>query len=73
MLLTKYWEADTVATGVRDAHFLLIGMPREYRRRGVASALIGHALRATADQNYEHAGFVPKQRHVRWELEARLE
>ncbi len=55
MLLTKYWEADTAATGVRDAHFILIGTLRDYRKRGVASALIGHALRAAADQDYDHA------------------
>ena len=55
MLLAKHWEADTVVTGVRDAHFLLIGTLRGYRRRGVAGALIGHALRAAADQGYECA------------------
>lgn len=53
MLLTKHWEADTAATGVRDAHFILIGTLRDYRKRGVASALIGHALRAAADQDYD--------------------
>jgi ribosomal protein S18 acetylase RimI-like enzyme len=52
MLVTMYWEADTVATGVRDAHFMLIGTLRDYRKRGVATALIGHALRAAADQDY---------------------
>lgn len=55
MLMTMYWGADTVATGVRDAHFMLIGTVREYRKRGVASALIGHALRAAADQGYDRA------------------
>jgi mycothiol synthase len=55
MLVTMYWEADTVATGIRDAHFMLIGTVRDYRRRGVASALIGHALRAAADQGYDRA------------------
>ncbi len=55
MLLTKHWEADTAATGVRDAHFILIGTLRDYRKRGVASALIGHALRAAADQDYDRA------------------
>jgi ribosomal protein S18 acetylase RimI-like enzyme len=55
MLITMYWEADTVATGVRDAHFMLIGTLREYRKRGVASALIARALRAAAAQGYGRA------------------
>ncbi|GAA0931290.1 GNAT family N-acetyltransferase [Virgisporangium aurantiacum] len=55
MLVTMYWEADTVATGVRDAHFMLIGTRRDYRRRGVAGALIAHALRAVADGGYDRA------------------
>ncbi len=53
MLLTKHWEGDTVVTGVREARFMLIGTLRDYRRRGVAGALIGHALRAAADQGFE--------------------
>jgi mycothiol synthase len=55
MLVTMHWAADTAATGVRDAHFMLIGTLREHRNRGVASALIGHALRAAADQGYDRA------------------
>lgn len=55
MLVTMYWEADTVATGVRDAHFMIIGTLREYRKRGVASALIAHALRVAAEQGYGRA------------------
>ncbi|WP_208921507.1 GNAT family N-acetyltransferase [Streptomyces capitiformicae] len=55
MLVTMNWEADTVATGIRDAHFMLIGTLRDYRKRGVASALIRHALRAAADQDYDRA------------------
>ncbi|KFZ80754.1 hypothetical protein ED92_25705 [Amycolatopsis sp. MJM2582] len=55
MLVTMWWEADTEATGVRDAHFMAIGTLREYRRRGVASALMGHALRAVAGQGYDRA------------------
>ncbi|GAA1978975.1 GNAT family N-acetyltransferase [Catenulispora subtropica] len=55
MLLTKCWEADTAVTGFRDATFFLIGTLRDYRRRGVASALIGHALRAAANQGYDRA------------------
>ena len=55
MLVTLSWEADTVATGVRDAYFMLIGTLRDYRKRGIASALIGYALRAAADQGYDRA------------------
>ena len=55
MLVTMYWEADTAASGVRDAHFMVIGTLRDHRDRGVAGALIGHALRAAADQGYDRA------------------
>ncbi|MEV8443741.1 GNAT family N-acetyltransferase [Actinosynnema sp. NPDC051121] len=55
MLVTMHWEADTAATGIRDAHFMLIGTRRDYRKRGVAGALIAHALRAAADQHYDRA------------------
>ncbi|MFI6099885.1 GNAT family N-acetyltransferase [Lentzea sp. NPDC051213] len=54
-LVTMNWEADTEATGVRDAHFMIIGTLPEHRRRGVASALIAHALRAVAEQGYDRA------------------
>jgi mycothiol synthase len=86
LLVTMHWEADAEATGIRDAHFMLIGTRPEYRKRGVASALISYALRAVAEQGYdqaslqvdsesaaeifEKAGFVPKMRYVRWALEA---
>lgn len=55
LLVTKSWESDTAATGVRDAHFMVIGTVPEYRKRGVACALIGHALQAAADQGYDRA------------------
>ncbi|UUV30461.1 GNAT family N-acetyltransferase [Amycolatopsis roodepoortensis] len=55
MLVTMCWDADTEATGVRDAHFMAIGTLRGYRRRGVASALMGHALRAATEQGYDRA------------------
>ncbi|MEU4765718.1 GNAT family N-acetyltransferase [Actinosynnema sp. NPDC023794] len=56
MLVTMHWEADTAATGIREARFMLVGTLREHRRRGVAGALVGHALRAVADQGYDRAG-----------------
>ncbi|KOX12703.1 hypothetical protein ADK67_46605 [Saccharothrix sp. NRRL B-16348] len=55
MLTTSCWDADTEATGVRDAVFTLVGTLRNHRRRGAAGALIGHALRAAADQGYDRA------------------
>lgn len=55
LLVTMNWEADTEATGVRDAHFMVIGTLPGYRNRGVASALLGHALRAAALQRYDRA------------------
>ncbi|WP_410662882.1 GNAT family N-acetyltransferase [Amycolatopsis sp. lyj-84] len=55
MLVTMFWEADTEATGVRDAHFMLVGTLRGHRRQGVAGALMRHALRAAAEQGYHRA------------------
>ncbi len=52
MLVTKCWEADTVATGIRDANFFLMRTLREHRSRGEARALVAHALRAAAEQGY---------------------
>ncbi|TQM84424.1 ribosomal protein S18 acetylase RimI-like enzyme [Saccharothrix saharensis] len=55
VLVTMCWDADTAATGVRDARFMLIGTLRQYRERGVAGALVAHALRAAADHGYDRA------------------
>lgn len=55
VLVTMNWEADTEATGVHDAHFMVIGTLPGHRNRGVASALLGHALRAAAEQGYDRA------------------
>ncbi len=55
VLVTMSWEADTAATGVRDAHFMVVGTLREFRRRGVAAALLAHALRAAAGSGYDRA------------------
>jgi mycothiol synthase len=46
-LVASFSEAEFAATGVRDAHFNLIGTRPAYRRRGVASALIAHAVHAS--------------------------
>ncbi|MFD4672383.1 GNAT family N-acetyltransferase [Lentzea sp. NPDC058450] len=55
MLVTMNWEADTQATGINDAHFMLIGVLPSHRRRGIASALIAHALQAAVNQGYDRA------------------
>ncbi|WP_344865903.1 GNAT family N-acetyltransferase [Planomonospora alba] len=56
VLLTCYYEADTAATGVREAWIQTIGTLREWRGRGVASALIAHALAEFRAQGYRRAG-----------------
>ncbi|MFF3439532.1 GNAT family N-acetyltransferase [Streptosporangium sp. NPDC002721] len=56
VLLTHYFEADTEATGVREAWIQIIGTSREWRGRGVASALLAHALGEFRAQGYDTAG-----------------
>jgi mycothiol synthase len=55
MLVTMSWDADTAATGIRDARFMFIATMPAHRKRGVASALIGHALRTAAREGYDRA------------------
>lgn len=55
MLITSYWEGDTEATGLREAHIGLIGTRRPFRRRGVAAALLARALHGAAKEGYDHA------------------
>ncbi|MET9626633.1 GNAT family N-acetyltransferase [Lentzea sp. NPDC006480] len=55
VLVTMHWEADTEYTGVRDAHFMVIGTRPSYRKRGFARALLAHALQAAASQGYDSA------------------
>jgi mycothiol synthase len=54
-LLAASNEAGFQATGVRDVHFNVIGTTRPYRRRGVAAALIAHAVAQSRAQGYETA------------------
>ncbi|GAA2481995.1 GNAT family N-acetyltransferase [Winogradskya humida] len=53
MLVTMSWDANTAATGIRDARFMLIATQPGYRKRGVAGALIGRGLRAAAGHGYD--------------------
>ncbi|MFF5208593.1 GNAT family N-acetyltransferase [Streptosporangium sp. NPDC000396] len=56
VLLTHYFEADTESTGVREAWIQIIGTLREWRGKGVASALLAHALTEFRAQGYGKAG-----------------
>lgn len=49
-------EADTLATGLREAYFGQIGVLPAARGRGIASAAIAAALRAAADDGFDRAG-----------------
>jgi mycothiol synthase len=51
-LLTYFWEADTAATGVREAFLGQLGVRPAWRRRG-----LGGLLLATALQSYRIAGY----------------
>lgn len=54
-LLVVSWEADAVATGIRDAYFRVIATRPTYEKRGVAESLISHTLKAAQDQGYGRA------------------
>lgn len=56
VLLTHYFAADTEATGVREAWIQIVGTLREWRGRGVAAALLAHALAEFRAQGYQKAG-----------------
>jgi len=58
LLVTMSWDADTEATGIRDAHFMIVGTLREHRKRGVATALLAHALHTAAARGYDRASLV---------------
>ncbi|WP_436531747.1 GNAT family N-acetyltransferase [Actinoplanes sp. HUAS TT8] len=55
VLLVVSWEAETAATGIRDAYFRVVATRPAYQERGVAEALISHTLRAAQDQGYGRA------------------
>lgn len=55
LVVTIFWDADTEATGIRDAHFMVVGTVPAHQRRGAAGALLRHALQAAKDQGYDQA------------------
>ncbi|MGH6656623.1 MAG: GNAT family N-acetyltransferase [Actinocrinis sp.] len=54
-VLSRYYEADTAATGRRDVYLDYIGTGREHRGRGVASALIATVVHTAARQGFDSA------------------
>jgi mycothiol synthase len=55
LVMVVSWDADTAATGVRDAYLRAITTLPEYRQRGVTEALIAHTLGTARDQGYARA------------------
>ncbi|MFE3176767.1 GNAT family N-acetyltransferase [Amycolatopsis sp. NPDC059090] len=55
LVLTLSWAADTELSGIRDAHFMVVGTVPGYRKRGLAGAVVAHALRAAAENGYDQA------------------
>ncbi|MET7333417.1 GNAT family N-acetyltransferase [Nonomuraea sp. NPDC005650] len=56
VLITHFFEAASARRDERQAWIQIIGTLREWRGKGVASTLIGHALAAFGDQGYDSAG-----------------
>jgi mycothiol synthase len=54
-LIAGFNESEFEATGVRDVHFHIIGTREAYRGRGIASALIGHAVVESRELGFEGA------------------
>jgi mycothiol synthase len=55
MIMTKYYVADTAATGRREAYIALLGTLRAARGRGVATALLGTVLHAAWASGFDSA------------------
>ncbi|MDP3892218.1 GNAT family N-acetyltransferase [Nocardioides sp.] len=54
-LMTSEYDAYTEASGLREAWVSRLGTRREYRGRGVAQALLAHALHAFAADGFDEA------------------
>ncbi len=55
VLLAEEWGVASAATGVRDYYISMVGTRRSARGRGIASALLGHALAAAREAGYDTA------------------
>ena len=53
LAITMYYDADTEATGVRDAWIDTVGTAASHRKRGVASALIGRVNTTAAELGFQ--------------------
>ena len=54
-LQTSEWQAQQAATGRREAYIAKLGVRRSYRGRGMASALLWHALREYRAAGYDES------------------
>lgn len=52
-ILVRHYEADTAATGLRDAYVHYVGTRREHRRKGVATGLLSAVAHAAAKQGFD--------------------
>ena len=52
-LLTYFWEADAVATGVREAFLGQLGVRPTWRRHGLGGLLLAAALHSCRTAGYE--------------------
>ena len=55
VILIVSWDAETAATGIRDAYIRVIATRPAYEDRCVAEVLISHTLRKAQDQGYGRA------------------
>jgi mycothiol synthase len=55
-LLSYFWAAEAAATGVREGYVGQLGTRAAWRKRGIASALLTHALTAFHAAGYDRAG-----------------
>ena len=59
---TAEFEADLAATGRREAYVGKVGTLRGHRGKGLATALLGHALHAYREAGYQDDGRRTSQR-----------
>ena len=53
LIMAKHYEADSAATGVRDAYIDIVGTLREARRCGVASRLLAESMHAARAAGFD--------------------